>query len=286
MNIKVLNRAIIQKHLQKTVGQTPLSRFAKETGIPLSTLSRAYNGTDVLNLEHLEKIHRRFGTSVAWLLDLDGETLTELPILGFASCGVAQGWFAEEKFSKTVLIPASFANDGAFGVYAKGDSMIPSGIESGDLCIIDSSKPVECGKTVMVRADWFYKGKNTPMATIKVLESENESSYFLKGWFPAQDGLPATFFIDERPKTAITFIAPVVKVVKGGKTVNDSASSDSLPYDKDVLALCFDALKPVFMDLESEKFTSILDCLYRKVMVSGEKDMTILTEIVKLLIKK
>lgn len=138
----------------------------------------------------------------------------------------------------------------------------------------------------MVRADWFYKGKNTPMATIKVLESENESSYFLKGWFPAQDGLPATFFIDERPKTAITFIAPVVKVVKGGKTVNDSASSDSLPYDKDVLALCFDALKPVFMDLESEKFTSILDCLYRKVMVSGEKDMTILTEIVKLLIKK
>lgn len=261
MNIKVLNRAIIQKHLQETVGQTPLSRFAKETGIPLSTLSRAYNGTDVLNLEHLEKIHRRFGTSVAWLLDLDGETLTELPILGFASCG-------------------------AFGVYAKGDSMIPSGIESGDLCIIDSSKPVECGKPVMVRADWFYKGKNTPMATIKVLESENESSYFLKGWFPAQDGLPATFFIDERPKTAITFIAPVVKVVKGGKTVNDSASSDSLPYDKDVLALCFDALKPVFMDLESEKFTSILDCLYRKVMVSGEKDMTILTEIVKLLIKK
>lgn len=286
MNIKVLNRAIIQKHLQETVGQTPLSRFAKETGIPLSTLSRAYNGTDVLNLEHLEKIHRHFGTSVAWLLDLDGETLTELPILGFASCGVAQGWFAEEKFSKTVLIPASFANDGAFGVYAKGDSMIPSGIESGDLCIIDSSKPVECGKPVMVRADWFYKGKNTPMATIKVLESENESSYFLKGWFPAQDGLPATFFIDERPKTAITFIAPVVKVVKGGKTVNDSASSDSLPYDKDVLALCFDALKPVFMDLESEKFTSILDCLYRKVMVSGEKDMTILTEIVKLLIKK
>lgn len=282
----MLNRAIIQKHLQETVGKTPLSRFAKETGIPLSTLSRAYNGTDVLNLEHLEKIHRRFGTSVAWLLDLDGEALAELPIRGFASCGVAQGWFTEEKFSKTVLLPASFANDGAFGVYAKGDSMIPAGIESGDLCVIDSSKPVERGAAVMVRADWFYKGRNTPMATIKVLESETESSYFLKGWFPAQDGLPATSFIDERPKSAITFIAPVVKVVKAGKTRNDSADAASIPYDKNVLALCFDALRPVFMDLESEKFTSILDCLYRKVMISGEKDLSAITEIVKLLIKK
>ena len=286
VNIKVLNRAIIQKHLQETVGQTPISRFAKETGIPLSTLSRAYNGTDVLNLEHLEKIHRRFGTSVAWLLDLDGESFSELPILGFASCGVAQGWFTEEKFSKTVLIPASFANDGAFGVYAKGDSMIPSGIESGDLCVVDSSKPVEIGKPVMVRADWFYKGKNTPMATIKVLESENESSYFLKGWFPAQDGLPATVFIDERPKTAVTFIAPVVKVVKNAKATDDSPSSDSVPYDKNVLALCFEALKPVFADLESEKFTSILDCLYRKVLKSGDKDLSAVSEIVKLLIKK
>ncbi len=283
---KVLNRAIIQKHLQKTVGKMPLSRFAKETGIPLSTLSRAYNGTDVLNLEHLEKIHRRFGTSVAWLLDLDGDALAGLPIRGFASCGVAQGWFTEENFSKTVLVPASFAGRGAFGVYAKGDSMIPAGIESGDLCIVDSSQAVEYGSAVMVRADWFYKGKNTPMATIKILESENESSYFLKGWFPAQDGLPATSFMDERPKTAITFIAPVVKVVKAGENGADTADSDSIPYDKNVLALCFDALKPVYMDLESEKFTSILDCLYRKVMISGKTDVDTVAEIVKLLIKK
>lgn len=164
--------------------------------------------------------------------------------------------------------------------------MVPAGIESGNLCIIDSSKPVECGKPVMVRADWFYKGKNTPMATIKILESESESAYFLKGWFSAQDGLPATSFIDERPKSAITFIAPVIRVVKVRSEQSRQIDSESILYDKEVLALCFEALKSVFTDLESEKFTSILDCLYRKVLKSGEKDLSVVAEIVKLLIKK
>ena len=279
----MLNRTAIQSRLREIVGKMPLSKFAKETGIPLSTLSRAYNGTEILNLDHMHKICDRFGVPLMTLLAQDDGVLSELPIRGFASCGVAQGWFVEEKHPKTVFVPSAFAMPSCFGILAKGDSMIPAGIESGDLCIVDSGRPVECGKPVMVRADWFYKGKNTPMAAIKILESETESSYFLKGWFSAQDGLPATSFTDERPKSAVTFIAPVVKAVKIRNERNDS---DSIPYNKDVLALCFEALKPVFMDLESEKFTSILDCLYQKVLKSGEKDLSVITEIVKLLIKK
>lgn len=278
----MLNRTAIQSRLREIVGKMPLSKFAKETGIPLSTLSRAYNGTEILNLDHMHKICDRFGVPLMTLLAQDDGVLSELPIRGFASCGVAQGWFVEEKHPKTVFVPSAFAMPSCFGILAKGDSMIPAGIESGDLCIVDSGRPVECGKPVMVRADWFYKGKNTPMAAIKILESETESSYFLKGWFSAQDGLPATSFTDERPKSAVTFIAPVVKVVKIRNERNDS---DSIPYN-DVLAMCFEALKPVFMDLESEKFTSILDCLYQKVLKSGEKDLSVITEIVKLLIKK
>lgn len=279
----MLNRTAIQSRLREIVGKTPLSKFAKESGIPLSTLSRAYNGAEILNLEHMHKICARFGVPLMWLLAEDGDGLAELPIRGFASCGMAQGWFSEEKHPQMVLVHSCFANPDCFGVLAKGDSMIPAGIESGDLCIVDAGKPVECGKPVMVRADWFYKGKNTPMAAIKILESENESSYFLKGWFSAQDGLPATSFTDERPKSAVTFIAPVVKVVK---IRNERGDSDSIPYNKEVLALCFEALKPVFMDLESEKFTSILDCLYQKVLQSGEKDLSVIAKIVKLLIKK
>lgn len=282
----MLNRTAIQSRLREIVGKMPLSRFAKESGIPLSTLSRAYNGAEILNLEHMHKICVRFGVPLTWLLAEDGGELSELPILGFASCGLAQGWFVEENHPRTALVHACFANSDCFGVLAKGDSMVPAGIESGDLCIIDSSKPVECGKPVMVRADWFYKGKNTPMATIKILESESESAYFLKGWFSARDGLPATSFIDERPKSAITFIAPVIRVVKVRSEQSRQIDSESILYDKEVLALCFEALKPVFTDLESEKFTSILDCLYRKVLKSGEKDLSVVAEIVKLLIKK
>ena len=152
-----MNRTAIQSRLREIVGKMPLSRFAKESGIPLSTLSRAYNGAEILNLEHMHKICVRFGVPLTWLLAEDDGELSELPILGFASCGLAQGWFVEENHPRTALVHACFANSDCFGVLAKGDSMVPAGIESGDLCIIDSSKPVECGKPVMVRADWFYK---------------------------------------------------------------------------------------------------------------------------------
>ena len=84
------------------------------------------------------------------------ELLSDLPIRGFASCGVAQGWFVEEKHPKTVFVPSAFAMPSCFGILAKGDSMIPAGIESGDLCIVDSGRPVECGKPVMVRAGFPY----------------------------------------------------------------------------------------------------------------------------------
>lgn len=234
----------------------------------------------------MHKICARFNVPLTFLLAEDADELSELPILGFASCGLAQGWFVEENHPRTALVHACFANSDCFGVLAKGDSMGPAGIESGDLCVIDSSKPVEPGKPVMVRADWFYKGKNTPTATIKILESESESAYFLKGWFPVRDGLPAASFIDERPKSAVTFIAPVVKVVKVRSEQGKQTDSESILYNKDVLALCFEALKPVFADLEAEKFTSILDCLYRKVLKSGEKDLSAVSEIVKLLTKK
>ena len=87
----MLNRTAIQSRLREIVGKMPLSRFAKESGIPLSTLSRAYNGAEILNLEHMHKICVRFGVPLTWLLAEDDGELSELPILGFASCGLAQG---------------------------------------------------------------------------------------------------------------------------------------------------------------------------------------------------
>lgn len=78
----------------------------------------------------------------------------------------------------------------------------------------------------------------------------------------------------------------MIRVVKVRSEQSRQSDSESILYDKEVLALCFEALKPVFTDLESEKFTSILDCLYRKVLKSGEKDLSVVAEIVKLLIKK
>lgn len=126
----MLNRTAIQSRLREIVGKMPLSKFAKETGIPLSTLSRAYNGTEILNLDHMHKICDRFGVPLMTLLAQDDGVLSELPIRGFASCGVAQGWFVEEKHPKTVFVPSAFAMPSCFGILAKGDSMIPAGIES------------------------------------------------------------------------------------------------------------------------------------------------------------
>lgn len=132
----------------------------------------------------------------------------------------------------------------------------------------------------------FTKAKTRPWQPSKFWKPKANRLISSKAGFRRRTDCPRLHFIDERPKSAITFIAPVIRVVKVRSEQSRQIDSESILYDKEVLALCFEALKPVFTDLESEKFTSILDCLYRKVLKSGEKDLSVVAEIVKLLIKK
>lgn len=279
----MINRQLIKQRLKETVGTTPYSRFAEKADIPTSTFSRAYKGSEILNYEHLFKLREAYGVSVGWLLGMEDKHYTELPINGFASCGLAQGWFTEEKFSKTTLIPYFLAKPGDFGVYAKGESMVPVGINPGSLCIVSTSKPVEVGKAVMVRANYYRKNKNEPMATIKVLESETESSYFLKGWFPAENDLPATSFIDERPKDAVTFIAPVTNVIDTEIVSAQPESSEKTLYSKDIIGMCLDVLDDIRGTVDSEKYLEIFDYLYRKIANSEDPDLNTVADIVRMM---
>lgn len=268
---------LFSERLREIVGTDGATRFARDVGIPDSTFSRAFNGKEVLNWEHLERIERTKGVSPAWLLGL-ADKCSELPLNGFASCGLAQGWFSEQKTGQTVLIADYDPRPGDFAVYAKGESMVPAGIENGALCIVSPSSPIRAGKPVFVRAEFYNKGERQEIGTVKLFDSEDADSYRLSGWLPPADGPRQTSFCDIRPKSAVLFIAPVVRTYNIAKA--PLKCSDPVPYNKEAVGICLNLLKPYYGKTNNERLTALFDSLYRKIQDSEPADWRTVAEMI------
>ena len=166
----------------------------------------------------LIRISDKLGLSLRWLISGDGEPfdttsqqdcppvkgrpLKPVPMVGLASCGV-EGW--NKPMSIAVNASPIVLGDNTVAVVAAGESMVPAGIASGQLCYCDPDQPVLAGDAV-------YIVRRDNMATIKLYLGEGERAGWirLQGWLdPDTIGLRKPFYVDLL-ESEIVLIAPVI----------------------------------------------------------------------------
>ena len=173
---------------------------------------------------------------------LSGFSSTQtLPRQGYAKCGV-DGWSKDVEESPPLPRPEGLTDDQAFYVVASGQSMVPEGINGGNICLISPAKPLEDGDRVWIEDT---QGK----AAIKRLIKQTAKSYMLRGWMPKADGQQQSFD-EKRFKDGIKHIYPVIAVynktpgAEGAKIIADpnaaeyrggSAGQDNTIFDKIIL---------------------------------------------------
>lgn len=149
--------------LLKKHGWTQL-KLSELTGISKSTLSDYKNCKTLINPGNVEKIAKAFGVlkhevDPSFKTTLDNQInsecedfITLLPLYGLISCG--NGYFTENSIEEYIEIPTSWLDsEEHFLLRAKGDSMINSRIEDGDLLLIRKQTNFNDGDIMAVIID-------------------------------------------------------------------------------------------------------------------------------------
>ena len=286
MNSITKNEAF-HRRLALLIGTEEPFRWAKRMGIPGATFARIWNNHDIPKHEHLCRIAQHCNVSLDWLLMGNGEATSSkekyisLPLSGLANCGIAQGWFNESEAQDRIILPSFMAEENAFAVLCRGQSMVPAGIESGNVCIVYPDRPVEAGKPALIRTKSFVKGREVSLATIKVFDSEDEEAVMLSGWLDPDETGYQSLFTEKRLKNCITLIAPVGKVLPVGMP-ECSAVSLSEPT-KELLVKCLDTLRPLYQQTESSKFAEAILFLYDKIRKDNRPDMETLQKLMEII---
>lgn len=273
------------QRLKILVGSEEPFRWAKRMGIPSATFSRIWTNHDIPKHEHLCRIAERNNVSLDWLLrgtDDSSAANTDfalVPLLGLANCGVAQGWYNESDMTSKILLPSFMMEEGAFAVLCHGLSMVPAGIPEGAVCLVYPNRPVESGKPALIRTKTFIKGKEIPLATVKIFAEEDEESITLKGWLDPDETGYQSPFIERRLRNCITGVAPVGKILN---IILPESELDNKPaFDEELLAECAEALQPVFSNLDSKKFSETLLLLYKQSLKSGRLDLSAISQLMR-----
>lgn len=161
----------------------------------------------------------RLGCSYRWLVTGEGDPLDghaappvappprangPIRMVGLASCGVV-GW--NQIMPVAVSAAAPEVGEKAVAVIAFGESMVPAGISSGQVCYADPEQ-------APLQGDAVYVARRDGLAAVKLYLGEGERAGWLrlKGWLdPDQDGQRKPFFVD-MPQEQIETIAPVIYV--------------------------------------------------------------------------
>ena len=218
MNGITKNEAFHQR-LALLIGTEEPFWWAKRMEIPGATFARIWNNYDIPKHEHLCRIAQHCDVSLDWLLMGNGEKNTPkekyaaLPLLGLANCGIAQGWFNESDLQDRIILPSFLAEENAFAVWCRGQSMVPAGIADGNICIFYPNRSAETGKPALIRTKSFVKGREVSLATIKIFDSEDENAVMLSGWLDPDETGYQSLFTEKRLKNCITQIAPVGNVL-------------------------------------------------------------------------
>ena len=268
MSDTVKNEAFHQR-LALLIGTEEPFRWAKRMDIPGATFARMWNNFDIPKHEHLCRIAQRCNVSLDWLLmgneqnSSDKEAFSFLSLVGFANCGVAQGWFNESDSLGKILLPSFMAEKDAFAVLCRGHSMVPAGIHNGNVCIVYPNRPVETGKPTLIRTKSFVCEREVVLSTIKLFDSEDEKSISISGWLdPDEDG-NQSFFTEKRSKNCITLMAPVGRVLDLSMPEKELFCETAL--DETVLKQALDILRPLYGQSDSGNFSRAILFLYEKI---------------------
>ena len=204
--------------LKEARGAMSQAVFARQLGIPQTTLSNYEKGKNEPSFAFVEKVCSEFRLNVEWLLfgrgpmrheaekepfpawenpkTLPPSTETdpwknakwqEVPVIGLAACGL-QGWYNPSPLAMRLTLNIEYPyNPELFAVIAVGTSMQPEGIRQGYVLFCDPGVQVQPEDAV------FIELKDGTAAVKTFLSAEAEWVY-LRGWLPpAEDGTQKPF---------------------------------------------------------------------------------------------
>lgn len=172
------------------------------------------------SLDDMLALSEKLKISIEWLRTGEGEPLhvghaatqpvpasvqlRPIPMVGLASCGV-EGW--NQVTSIAVSASPLIMGENMVAVLAAGESMVPAGIASGQVCYCDPDQPV-------LEGDAVYVVRRDNMATIKLYLGEGERAGLirLKGWHNADEEERRRPFTLELPREEVVQMAPVIYV--------------------------------------------------------------------------
>lgn len=295
MSIAKRNSAFHDR-LALLIGTEEPFRWAKRMGIPSATFARIWSGNSIPKHEHLCRIAERCEVSLDWLLMGRGEmsfntvsggnVLSALiPVVELANCGLEQGWYNEADLQCSIVVPASLKEEGSFGVLCRGKSMEPAGIHDGAVAIIHPNRPPAVGKPALIRTRVFIKGHEACVSTIKRYDGKDADSVKLAGWLNPDETGEQSCFYEKRSLSCIVSIAPVGTVLEnaGLPADTDSKAGTAEVPDRELLKKCFNALKPVFETMDSDKFTELFLLVYEEALKSGKIDLDIVMRLVRII---
>ncbi|MBG3875570.1 S24 family peptidase [Desulfovibrio oxamicus] len=129
--------------------------------------------------------------------------LRAVPMVGLASCGI-QGWNQVMPVAVSASLPVVGPN--TIAVIAFGESMVPAGISSGQVCYADPDQDPLPGDAV-------YIARKDGLASVKLYlgVGERAGDVRLKGWGDPKDGERTPFYLDIG-RDGIATLAPVIYV--------------------------------------------------------------------------
>lgn len=284
---EVTKNEAFHQRLALLIGTEEPFRWAKRIGTPSATFARMWNNYDIPKHDHLCRIAQRCSVSLDWLLMGSGEkssssdSFSFVPLIGFANCGIAQGWFNETDLLNCVLLPSFMAEENVFSVLCRGKSMVPAGIEDGNVCVVYPNRPVETGKPVLIRTKSYLNGRDVSLATIKMLDSEDEDSVSLSGWLDPDETGNQSLFTEKRSKKCITFMAPVGNVLSVNTTDKDFKTTPDV--DREILKQSLETLYSLYDRLDSESFSRSILFLYDEIRKKGSPNMDTIRSLIEII---
>lgn len=177
--------------------------------------------------EDLAKLHNKMGFSYRWLITGEGDPfedfsyrdidlkrdqtkISSIPLYGFASCDIS-GWQGSIVFTVPVSLPQLTSD--TIAVLVEGDSMVPAGIGSGQICFCDPNVEAIHGDAVYVKQKdgrctikQYMDQKYVPAGSVR------EGHMHLQGWRTSENGEPQKPFWLSIAYKHIEVIAPVILI--------------------------------------------------------------------------
>ena len=196
----------IQRLIETAGGQSALAR---QSGLSLGAIQRYMKGGEPTR-GAMVRLAESCNVTLQWLVygteeqqDRDTESSRDIPVYGFAECGL-QGWYNESRLR--IGTSLDWPDPETFAVISSGHSMAPEGIHPGYICIASPNTRPHKGDAVLIR-------RNDGTSTIKLYQKEDKDWLIVTGWLdPEKPGGVQLPFSDQIKRSTISRLATIIMV--------------------------------------------------------------------------